>query len=135
MLNLQKTNLAAQAEDGFEFELLLPESKEKTGGFVKVRGRMSPVVRNHAKRKYSEFAQKEQMAKRKGKDLDPMTIDEAEEAAIENTLVRIIDWRGIGLEEGVELPFNKENAEKVLREHTWIRDQIMEESDNLLNFQ
>lgn len=135
MLNLQKTNLAEKAESGYEFELSLPESQERTGGFVTVRGRMSPVVRNHAKRKYTEFTQKEAQAKRRGKELEPMSIEDAEDAAVENAINRIISWRGIGLEDGVELPFTKENAEKVLREHTWIRDQVMEESDNLLNFQ
>lgn len=134
MLDLKKTNLAESAEAGYEFELLLPESQEKTGGFVTVRGRMSPVVRNHAKRKYTEYTQREAQAKRKGKELEPMTIEEAEDQAVENAIVRIIGWKGIG-KDGVEIPFTKENAESVLREHTWIRDQVMEESDNLLNFQ
>jgi hypothetical protein len=134
MLDLKKTNLAESAELGHEFELLLPESQDKTGGFITVRGRMSPVVRNHAKRKYTEFMQREAQAKRKGKEVEPMSIDEAEDSAIDNAIVRIIGWRGIG-KDGVELPFNKENAEAVLREHTWIRDQVMDESDNLLNFQ
>ena len=134
MLDLKVTNLAESAEAGYEFELLLPESLERTGGFVKVRGRMSAPVRNHAKRKYTEYTQKENQAKRKGKEVEAMSIDDAEDAAIENAIVRIISWRGIG-KDGVELPFTKENAEQVLREHTWIRDAILEESDNLLNFQ
>jgi len=134
MLDLKVTNLAESAEAGYEFELLLPESMEKTGGFIKVRGRMSAPVRNHAKRKYTEYTQREMQAKRKGKELEAMTIDEAEDAAVENAIVRIISWRGIG-KDGVEIPFNKENADTILREHTWIRDAVMEESDNLLNFQ
>ena len=134
MLDLKVTNLAESAEAGYEFELLLPESLERTGGFVKVRGRMSAPVRNHAKRKYTEYTQKENQAKRKGKEVEAMSIDDAEDAAIENAIIRIISWRGIG-KDGVELPFTKENAEQILREHTWIRDAILEESDNLLNFQ
>lgn len=134
MLDLKVTNLAESAETGFEFELLLPESKDKTGGFITVRGSQSPTVRNYSKRKWQEYNVKVQQAKRRGKDVEDMTLDEAEDLAVENAINRIISWRGIG-EDGKELPFTKENAEQVLRKHTWIREQIMEESDNLLNFQ
>jgi len=134
MLDLKVTNLAESAEAGFEFELLLPESKDKTGGFITVRGSQSPTVRNYSKRKWNEYNVKVQQAKRKGKEVDEMTLDEAEDLAIENAVNRIISWRGIG-EAGVEIPFTKENAETVLRKHSWIREQVMEESDNLMNFQ
>ena len=134
MLDLKVTNLAESAETGYEFELELPESKQRTGGFIKVRGKLSPQVRNHAKRKYTEYTQKVQAAKRRGKDIEDLTIDEAEDSAIENAITRIISWRGIG-EDGVEIPFNKENAENILRKHSWIREAVLEESDNLLNFQ
>ena len=134
MLDLKVTNLAESAETGFEFELLLPESKDKTGGFITVRGSQSPTVRNYSKRKWNEYNVKVQQAKRKGKEVDEMTLDEAEDLAIENAVNRIISWRGIG-EAGVEIPFTKENAETVLRKHSWIREQVMEESDNLMNFQ
>ena len=134
MLDLKVTNLAESAEAGFEFELLLPESKDKTGGFITVRGSQSPTVRNYSKRKWNEYNVKVQQAKRKGKEVEEMTIDEAEDLAIENAVNRIIGWRGIG-EAGVEIPFTKENAETLLRKHSWIREQVMEESDNLMNFQ
>lgn len=134
MLDLKVTNLAESAEAGFEFELLLPESKDKTGGFITVRGSQSPTVRNYSKRKWNEYNVKVQQAKRKGKEAEEMTIDEAEDLAIEKAVNRIIGWRGIG-EAGVEIPFTKENAETVLRKHSWIREQVMEESDNLMNFQ
>lgn len=134
MLDLKVTNLAESAEAGFEFELLLPESKDKTGGFITVRGSQSPTVRNYSKRKWNEYNVKVQQAKRKGKEVEEMTLDEAEDLAIENAVNRIISWRGIG-EAGVEIPFTKENAETVLRKHSWIREQVMEESDNLMNFQ
>lgn len=134
MLDLKVTNLAESAESGFEFELLLPESREKTGGFVTVRGSQSPTVRNYAKRKYTEYNVRVQQAKRKGREIEEMTLEEAEDLAIENAINRIISWKGIG-EDGKEIPFTKENADVILRKHTWIREQIMEESDNLLNFQ
>lgn len=134
MLDLKVTNLAESAEAGFEFELLLPESKDKTGGFITVRGSQSPTVRNYSKRKWNEYNVKAQQAKRKNKEVEDMSLDEAEDLAIENAVNRIIGWRGIG-EDSKEIDFTKEAAETILRKHTWIREQIMEESDNLMNFQ
>lgn len=134
MLDLKVTNLAQSAEAGHEFELLLPESKEKTGGFITVRGTLSPTVRNYAKRKYNEYQVRVQQAKRKGKEVEEISIEDAEDLAIENAVNRIISWKGIG-EGGQEVPFTKENAALILRQHSWIRDAIMEESENQLNFQ
>lgn len=133
MLDLKVKNLAETSEAGYEFELLFPGSQEKTGAFVKVRGGNSKIARAFARKKYTEYKQRETMAKRKGRD-DEMTLDEAEDTAIETAIVRVISWRGIA-EDGVEIPFTKENAERILREHDWIRTQVVEESDNLLNFQ
>ena len=124
MLDLAVKNLAEQSEAGYEFELTWPPTGEKTGAFIKVRGAQSKVSRAFARKKYTEFRQKEQMAKRKGR----------EDMAIETAITRIISWKGI-TDAGVEVPFNKENAERILREHSWIREAVVEESDQLLNFQ
>ena len=133
MLDLAVKNLAEQSEAGYEFELTWPPTGEKTGAFVKVRGAQSKVSRAFARKKYTEFRQKEQMAKRKGRE-DEMSLDEADDMAIETAITRIISWKGI-TDAGVEVPFTKENAERILREHSWIREAVVEESDQLLNFE
>lgn len=132
MLDLKVQNVAEQSEAGYEFELLYPGNQEKTGAFVKVRGTQSPVVRTYQRKKYNEYRVREQAAKRKNKD-EEITLDEAEDMAIESAINRVISWRGIG-EDGKEIPFTKETAEQVLRKHSWIREAIMEESDQLTNF-
>lgn len=134
MLDLKVQNLAEQSETGYEFELLYPGSKEKTGAFVKVRGAQSKTVRAYSRKKYNEYRVRELAAKRRGKEADEITLDEAEELAIESAITRIISWRGI-TEGGVEIPFTKENAERVLREHSWIREEVVLNSDELINFQ
>jgi len=133
MLDLKVQNLAEQAEAGYEFELLYPGTDEKTGAFVKVRGAQSKVVRAYARKKYNEYRLREQQAKRKGKE-DEMTLDEAEDMSIDTAINRIIAWKGI-TEGGTEVPFTKENAERILRDHSWIREAVVSESDMLLNFQ
>lgn len=131
--DLVKNNLSDKAEVGYEFELLIPEVKEKTGAFITVRGTQSPKVKSYARKKFAEFQQKEQVAKRKGKEVEPINLDEAEDMAIEAALVRTISWRGFE-EDGKELPFSEENAKRIFREHSWIREQVLEESDLLANF-
>ena len=137
-LNLTKTNLKAQAEDGYEFELLIPETNDPTDGFVKVRGSMSEVVQNFARKKYRERQQKEDAWKRNtrnhNKDFPEMTLEEAEEFSIESASIRVLGWRNIELEEGKPLEFNAENLQKVLKDHSWIRTQIIEQSDSVANF-
>jgi hypothetical protein len=136
--NLTKNNLAEKSEVGHKFELLIPEINEKTGAFVTVRGVQSAKVKAYSRRKFAEMQQEQQMAKRKGKEPREMTLDEAEDMAIEAAIVRIIDWEGI-TEDGkdgkeVKVVFNEENARRILREHSWIREQILNESDLLTNF-
>lgn len=131
--DLKKNNYAEAAEVGYEFELLLPGTNEPTGAFFKVRGDQSKTVKAFGRKKYAEFKLREQQAKRRGKDVEDMTLEEAEELSIESAVIRVIDWRGIS-EDGKEVPFTKENAERIFKEHTFIKDQIMEESGQLLNF-
>lgn len=132
-LDLAKTNLAEVADAGYEFEVTLPGTGDPTGAFITVRGEMSKAVKNYGRQKFREFQLKEQQAKRKGKPADEMTLEEAEDLAIETAIVRVISWRGI-TENGKDVPFTPENAERIFREHSWIRDQVMEESGQLLNF-
>ena len=130
--DLNKNNFADAAEAGYEFELLLP-TQEPTGAFITVRGDQSKTVKAYARKKYAEFKMREQQAKRRGKDVDDMTLEEAEELAIEAAIVRVIGWKGI-TEGKTEVAFTKENAERIFKEHGWIRDAVMEESSQLLNF-
>jgi hypothetical protein len=133
MLDLKVKNLSETSEAGYEFELVWPPTGERTGAFVKVRGAESKVARAYARKKYTEYRQKEITAKRKGRE-EEMSLEDAEDMAIESCITRIISWRGLG-EAGTEVPFTKENAERILREHSWIRTEVMNASDELLNFQ
>jgi hypothetical protein len=131
--DLNKNNFADAAEAGFEFELLLPGTQEPTGAFITVRGDQSKTVKAYARKKYAEFKLREQQAKRRGKDVDDMTIEEAEELSIEAAVVRVIGWKGIS-EGKTDIAFSKENAERIFKEHPWIKDAVMEEASQLLNF-
>jgi hypothetical protein len=132
MFDLKQNDLSGDAEAGYEFELVYPATEERTGAFIKVRGKESKIVKAFQRRNWTEQNQRNQINKRKGKETE-MSLEESEDLVIQIVINRIIDWRGLG-KDGVEIAFSPEAAEGILREHTWIREQILEESDNLLNF-
>ena len=131
--DLSKNNLSEKAEVGYTFELVIPEVQERTGAFVTVRGVESKVVKNYNRKKFQEMQQREFLATKRKKELDPMTLEEAEDMAIDAAYVRLMGWKGLE-ENGKALEFNEENAKRVLRDHSWIREQILTESGLLANF-
>lgn len=133
MLDLKKTNLSAQAEEGYRFELLIPELNDPTGAFITVRGAQSPTVKAHAKSTFNRMQAEAKRAKRAGREQDDYTLDEMEQMSIDSAYVRIIGWEGIE-EDGKEVKFTEDNVKRILRDHVWIREAVIKESDNLLNF-
>ena len=131
-LNLNVLNVSEVSEAGIEFELVHPATGEGLDAWIKVRGEKSRTVQNHARKVVTEMQKREKVAKGKGKDVD-LTISELEDMAVERAVVRIISWKGIQ-ENGEDIPFTKENAERILKDHAWIREVLMEESSNLSNF-
>ena len=121
--DLAKHNYTEIAEVGYKFELKLPGTGESTGVFITVRGDQSKTVKAFARKKYAEFKLREQQAKRRGKEAEDMTLEEAEELSIESAVIRVMDWDGI-TENGKDVPFTKENAERIFKEYSWIKDQI-----------
>ena len=133
MFDLSLNNLSVVSESGYEFEVINPTTGGGTGAFIKVRGDNSPAVKAFGRKKFMELQMKQKAAKRRGKE-DDLDLDEAEDLAVEAGVVRIISWKGLA-EDGKELPFTKENAERILKSHPWLREQVMNESADLGNFQ
>lgn len=131
-LDLSVTNLPEIHESGYEFELVHPGTKEPLGAFVKVRGNMSKGVRAHFRKRYAEFQIQAKIAERTKRPVDP-SLDEIEDQNIQDTLARIIGWKGIQ-EEGKDVAFNLENGERILRAHPWIGVQIDEAASEVANF-
>ena len=119
------------AEVGYSFELILPDGSVSDPKLT-VIGDLSATVQNYVKRKYKEIKSQVDAAKRRNKDWEP-TLEEATEDAIEGALVRLVGWEGF-TENGKKVEFSKEKAKEVLTQHSWIREQIYEESKNVVNF-
>lgn len=129
--DIVKTNVAALAEAGFEFEVKLPDGSP-TDFFVTVRGTHSPKVKNYSKTVFNKLQLKEQLNKRKNKETE-FSLDEAEDMAVESAVVRLISWRGLE-EDGKEIKFSEDTARRIMRELDWVRAQVLDEADVAANF-
>ena len=129
--DLQSQNYSTAAEEGFTLELQLPDGTVSDATLT-ILGDLSPTVKNFGKRKYKEFKQQQESAKRRGKEWE-LSLDDAEEESCEAALVRLIGWNGI-TEGGKKVEFSKEKAKETLKAHSWIREVIMQESANVGNF-
>lgn len=130
--DLIKQDFSKAAEGGYTFELMLPTGAP-SGAKLVVIGDMSPTVKAYSRRRFAEFQQKQTIAKRKGRDMEDMSLDDAEEYAVEAALVRLVGWEGI-TSEGKAVEFSKEKAKEVLTAHSWIRDAIVQEASDVTNF-
>lgn len=129
--DLQKDNFGAVAETGVEVELTLPTG-EGSGAYLTILGEQSKTVKAYGRKLFQMWQQKQSIAKRKGRE-EELSLEEAEEQAIDAACVRVIGWKGI-TEEGKDVKFSKEKLREILAEHAWIREFIMQESNNIYNF-
>lgn len=132
-LDLAKTNLSEMAEAGYKFELTMPGTDEPLGAFIVVRGDEAPKVKAYGKKIFREMQNKDFQAQKKGRVSEPMSIEEAEAMAVDGAFVRMISWEGIE-EEGKPVKFDEENVKRVLKQHSWIRQQVMDASSEISNF-
>lgn len=131
-LNLSVLNVSEVSESGIDIELVHPATGEGLDAWVRVRGKDSRTVQNHARKVVNDMQKREKIAKGKNKDAD-MSIEELEMLAVERAVIRIISWRGIE-EDGQSVPFTVENATRILKDNPWIREQVLENSDDLTGF-
>jgi len=130
--DIKKTNLAEQAEAGYEFEVKLPDGSS-TDFYITVRGNLSPKVKKFSKDLFNQLQLKELQAKRKGKADQPVDLEEAEETLIKSAVARIVTWKG--LEDGGKVVEpTQENFVRIMTELDWVRKQVLDESDNDANF-
>ena len=131
-MELSQLNYNQSAEVGYSFNLRLPTGAA-TDIKLTVIGDLSKPVKAYSRRKFQEYQQRQEIAKRKGKDIE-LSLDEAEDTAVESAMIRLIGWSGI-TEANKEVKYSKEKASELLRDNAWIREQIMEEAADVTNFQ
>ena len=130
--DIKKTNLAEQAEAGYEFEVKLPDGSS-TDFYITVRGNLSPKMKKYSKDLFNKMQMKDLQAEKRNKGKQPIDLDEAEATLIESAAARIVTWRGLEDDSKVVEP-TPENFKRIMQEQDWIRGQVLEESDNAANF-
>lgn len=133
MLDLKKTDVAAMCEEGYKLQLHLPEVNTPLQAWITVRGKDAKKVVEFGEKKVEEMQLKEKIAKRKNKEVEPMSLTEMKDFGLESALIRVKSWEGIG-EGKVELPCTEENIRRVFIDHPWIKQAVLDASDNLANF-
>ena len=130
--DIKKHNPTDVAEAGFEFTVVLPDGTE-TDAKIKVRGSNSPKVKDFYRKAFNEMQIKESAAKRRGKEPEPMSLDESEDFAVRSSAVRIISWSNIE-EDGKPVVFSKDEAERMMKAYPFLRELVTKESEEITNF-
>lgn len=131
-MDFSKLDTAKATQNTFRFEILHPVTMEGTGAFIDVYGAESDGVKRFANAQLRKM-QKQEFENSRSRKPKFKELDELQEVALESALVRVADWENIEWE-GKSLEFTEENARKILTACPWLREQIVEHSDNLGNF-
>lgn len=131
-MDISQLNYADSADIPHSFNVILPDGITETDIIFMVRGEQSPEVKNYQRRVFAEQKRAAEMRKRKNQDPDP-ALEEQEETLLNLTVNRLVGWKGL-TEQGKEIPFSPEKAKELLQKAPWMRDQIIEASNQILNF-
>ena len=130
--DIKKNNPTDVAEAGYEFTVVLPDGTE-TEAKIKVRGSNSPKVKAFYRTAFNQMRLRENAAKKRGKEVEDMSLEESEDFAIRSSAVRIISWSGLA-EDGKEVVYSNPEAERMMTDYPFLRDLVTKESEDLLNF-
>ena len=131
-------DIATAAEVPFEFELEHPESKEGHGVFLSVIGAESGTFQGHLKQEGNRARKRAFEGQRKGKNAEPPTVEEDEEAVLKALAICIKGWR-TGTEPVIvwgadRLECTPDNAFRWLKHFRWVREQVNKATGELTNF-
>jgi hypothetical protein len=118
----------SEAEHGFDFELKGPDGMTGSGVTLTVIGKHADVVQAWNRKYLNGLIREQEMAKKRGKDVEPKSIEELRAQNIEGACLRVIGWKNVTQEFSTELL-----KAALLRNPHWL-DQIVEASDDAGNF-
>ncbi|HEX5539897.1 MAG TPA: hypothetical protein VFX01_08940 [Methylophilaceae bacterium] len=101
---------------------------EATGAVFLVIGKHADAVTGWQRKLFNSMQREAEMAKKRGREPEPKSLDELKETNIEGAMTRVIGWQNIKQE------FSKELLKTVLTRNPHFVEQIVEASDDLGNF-
>ncbi|WP_448508784.1 hypothetical protein [Immundisolibacter sp.] len=128
--DIAELNTVKACDKGAELELLHPVTSEPLGIFIKVLGKDSTVFRDHIRDSVNDRIRREQMARKRGKDIEPTTVEKAESEAVDLLVLCTLGWRNM-IMNGEAVEFNVPNARRIYTEYPWIRKQVDDGVANL----
>lgn len=131
-MDLSKHNPKLTDEAGYTFQVEYTDGS-LTDIEITVRGENSPAVRGHSRKAFADYRNREATARKQKRDMPEMTLEELEEQAVDMAIVRTKGWKNIQVE-GKEVEFSEANARAIYTEHPFIREQVLKEAGNNLNF-
>jgi hypothetical protein len=117
-----------RSEAGYEFELKQPDGQTGTGVYLTIRGRHADIVQDWIAGTINAATQKAEYAKKRGKDVEPETLEEIRDSNRKGALIRVIGWRN------VQQDYSADIMEQALRRNPHWVDQILTQSNDLANF-
>ncbi len=126
-ISLADLDLTKKSDDGYEFEYE-DANGNATGIFFTVIGGQSEKIKNLVWNSVDKARRREELQKRKGKDVELKPIADLIAENVEITAHRLIGWRGI------TEPYSHENAVILLKSNDHIAQQILTESEDIRNF-
>lgn len=127
-IDITTFDAVSESEEGYEFELKAKDEITGTGVFLTIVGKHADVVTKWVSKLVNTSLREQNMAQRKGKQVEAKSLEELREQNLEGAVLRVTGWRN------VSQPFSKELLTTVLKRNPHFIDQIIAESDNLGNF-
>lgn len=120
-------NAVADASQNYELPMKNADGTE-TGVTLNIIGKNADAVQQAVRKLMRKRQSDELIASRKGKAVEPMSVEDMEEQGLELTLVRITGWQGVKQE------FEKGLLKTVLKNNPHWVEQISDASNDEANF-
>lgn len=127
-LDITAFDAVTESESGFEFELAETDGITGTGVFVTVQGKHADEVTKWTNGIVTKMQREHQLAARKGKVVEPKSLEEMRDQNVEGAALRVTGWRN------VKQPFSRDLLKVALKRNPHWIEQIIEKSDDLGNF-
>lgn len=132
--NANTKSAVKASEQGYTFEPVWPDTGNKIGATITVRGPRSMLVREYARTKLDEAQHRDLQARQKGRKPTPRNLEEIEDSMLELAVIYTMAWDGVERDDGTPIPCTPESARALYIDHPWLRDQVIEEAQALGNF-
>lgn len=124
---------AALSEAGHTFEPRLPGGNVGIGATITVRGPQSAAVVAHNEERYAAARRREALARKRGREPEPVTLAEVEAALVDLAVAHTAGWSGM-VDAGSPVACTPQAARGLYAAHPWLRDQVIAEGQELGNF-